>query len=97
MSSFAHYNIQNAEWRHNYDAVNEVRVECRKNGGWVSIKDCGRDEMFFLDERKLNPKSQEVEVDGQKSSAQIARQFSKGLKQNRQSKVLMSTFVERVA
>ena len=53
--------------------------------------------MFFLDSKKLNPKSQEVEVDGQKSSAQIARQFSKGLKQNRQSKVLMSTFVERVA
>ena len=97
MQQFAHYNIQNPEWRHNYDAVNEVRVECRKNGGWVSIKDCGRDEMFFLDERKLNPKSKEVEVDGQKSSAQIARAFSKGLKQNRQSKVLMSTFVERVA
>ena len=97
MSSFAHYNIQDAEWRHNYDAVNQVRAECRKNGGWVSIKDSGRDEMFFLDSKKLNPKSQEVEVDGQKSSAQIARQFSKGLKQNRQSKVLMSTFVERVA
>ena len=97
MSSFAHYNIKNPEWRHNYNAVNEVRAQCRKNGGGVSIKDSGRDEMFFLDSKKLNPKSQEVEVDGQKSSAQIARAFSKGLKQNRQSKVLMSTFVERVA
>ena len=69
----------------------------RKNNGWATIPGCGRDEMFFLDAKKLNPSSEEVSVDGNKSAAQIARQFSKGLKKNRQSKVLMSTFVERVA
>ena len=91
---FAHFNIKGETWSMDLD---KMRATCRKNGGWMSLKDCGRDEMFFLDSKKLNPVSQEIEVDGQKSSAQIARAFSKGMKQNRQSKVLMSTFVERVA
>jgi len=91
---FAHFNIKGDMWSLDLD---KMRATCRKNGGWMSLKDCGRDEMFFLDSKKLNPVSQEIEVDGQKSSAQIARAFSKGMKQNRQSKVLMSTFVERVA
>ena len=97
MRQFGHYNVQDKDWGYDHLKIEETRVQCRKNNGWVSIKDCGRDEMFFLDSRKLNPASQEIEVDGNKSAAQIARQFSKGLKQNRQSKVLMSTFVERVA
>ena len=97
MRQFGHYNVRDKDWGYDHLKIEETRVQCRKNNGWVSVKDCGRDEMFFLDSRKLNPASEEIDVDTNKSAAQIARQFSKGLKQNRQSKVLMSTFVERVA
>ena len=93
MQQFRHYNVVD---EHDFD-VADARVAVRKNGGWASFKGCGRDEMFFLDSKKLNPVSDEIKIDGKGTASQIARSFSKGLKQNRQSKVLMSTFVERVA
>ncbi len=94
IGEFARYNIKDSD-RFDRDAS---RVLIRRNNGWASFSEgTGRDEMFFLDIKKLNPANAEISIDGQKSAAQIARQFSKGLKQNRQSKVLMSTFVERVA
>ena len=97
LQSFSHYNIEKEREGYQYDWIQQTRMAVRKNNGWATIPGCGRDEMFFLDAKKLNPSSEEVSVDGNKSAAQIARQFSKGLKKNRQSKVLMSTFVERVA
>ena len=101
MQQFYHWNHPDYD---SYDGTqayfDKARLQIRKNGGWGSFSDFGRDEMFFLDTTKLNPASVDAtDIDNieKKTASQIARQFTKGLKTNRQSKVLMNTFVDRVA
>ena len=102
MQQFYHYNHPSYDGNGEYPmfGFDKARLEIRKNGGWGSFSDFGRDEMFFLDTAKLNPASVDAtDIDNieKKTASQIARQFTKGLKTNRQSKVLMNTFVDRVA
>ena len=79
-----------------YSMLASIRKSFRDNG-FYSLKGSGRDEMFVIPTNKIRGDEVELEVSEKMTAKQIARKFTKTLKGNRSSKILLDRFSSLVA